>query len=89
MQDNARRRCEVPAMAGMVMTPEMLASDPVAPSLTKLKQDLGMPDKDLTIIPVEGKVRTSTSWCVLTLTHIDATRATVPSKPDEAAGVWR
>ena len=42
------------------MTPEMLTSEMnriPPPSLAKLKQDLGMPDKDLTIMTPEEKVR--------------------------------
>ena len=50
----------VSGMGGMTMTPEMLTSEMnriPPPSLAKLKQDLGMPDKDLTIMTPEEKVR--------------------------------
>ncbi|KAI1786017.1 hypothetical protein LXA43DRAFT_82822 [Ganoderma leucocontextum] len=50
----------VPGMAGMSMTPEMLTSELnriPPPSLAKLKQDLGMGDKDLTIMTPEEKTQ--------------------------------
>lgn len=64
-------------MAGMVMTPEMLTSELnriPPPSLTKLKQDLAMPDKDLTIMTPEEKVRPNKSWCILVLMSVNTHR---------------
>ncbi|KAI1786476.1 hydroxymethylglutaryl-coenzyme A reductase-domain-containing protein [Ganoderma leucocontextum] len=55
----SRAHCQVPVMVGMLMTLEMLTSELnriPPPSLAKLKQDLGMPDKDLTIMTPEEKL---------------------------------
>lgn len=49
------------------MTPEMLTSELnriPPPSLAKLKQDLGMPDKDLTIMTPEEKVCVNTCYWI-------------------------
>ena len=68
------------------MTPEMLTSELnriPPPSLAKLKQDLGMPDKDLTIMTPEEKVSVNTCYWIVHCranAHIDAARAVVPSR---------
>ena len=67
-------------MGGMTMTPEMLTSELnriPPPSLAKLKQDLGMPDKDLTIMTLEEKVRNNYCVSSAALTSVDARRRTL------------
>ena len=59
------------------MTPEMLTSElnRIPPStLANLKQELGMPDKDLTIMTPEEKVRNNDHARVAALTYVDARR---------------
>ena len=72
----------VPGMGGMTMTPEMLTSElnRIAPStLANLKQELGMPDKDLTIMTPEEKVRNNDHARVAALTYVDARRCSLCS----------
>ena len=72
----------VPGMGVMTMTPEVLASElnRIPPStLTRLKQDLGMPDKDLTIMTPEEKVRNNDRTRVAELTYVDACRRSLCS----------